>query len=84
MIGPAVGQVIGTMIRGLLVSAPGVPPHVLLHAIAWQTGNMLASTIQADLSTLLSMRKSFKEAFHDGVTKAKIVPPPLPGPPANG
>ena len=72
-------QVIGTMMRGLMVSAPGVPPHVLLNAIAWQTGNLMAGAIQGDLATVLSLRKGFKDAFADGISKSAIATPPMPG-----
>ncbi len=73
-------QVIGTMIRGLLVSAPGIAPHVLLSAIAWECGNLVAGAVQGDLSTILQLRKSFKNSFDDGVAKAQITTPPMPRP----
>jgi hypothetical protein len=73
-----INPIIGTMIRGLIVSAPGVPTHVLLNMIAWTTGNFLASALQADITTLIQMRKGFKDCFDDGIRKAKMVQPPMP------
>jgi hypothetical protein len=77
---PIVRQVVGTVIRGMLVSCPGVPPHVLLNSIAKQTGSLLAGAFTADLATVLSMRKGLKDSFGNGVAKEKIVQPPLPQP----
>ena len=71
-----------------MVACPGVPPQLVLNMIAWQTGNMLAGGFQADLSSTLMVRKGIKEAFADGIAKAKIQPmpnaPPLPPGMMNG
>jgi len=80
-LGGPVRQVVGTVLRGLLVSAPGVAPHVLLNVVAWQTGNLLAGAIQAELTTHFELRKGFKEAFADGIQKSKMSQPaagPMP------
>jgi hypothetical protein len=77
--GPVVRQVIGTVLRGLLVLSPGVPPQVLLAIIAWQTGNLLAGAFQSDLATTLTIRKNIKDGFADGITKTPIAHPPMPG-----
>src|ERR1700682_4469150 len=68
-------QVIGTMMRGLLVSTPGVAPHVVLNAICWQVGHLAAEVIQADLKTTFEIRRSFKASFDAGVGKARVVQP---------
>jgi hypothetical protein len=65
-----------------LVSAPGVPPHLLLNSIARQTGSLLAGAITADLATVLSMRKGFKDAFGNGVAREKVTQPPIPNGPS--
>lgn len=78
MIDPVVRQVVGTVVRGLLVSAPGVPPHVLLNVIARQTGSLLAGALTADLATVLQLRKGFKDAFAAGVQNEKIQQNPIP------
>ena len=72
LLDPAVSQVIGTMVRGLLVSAPGCPPHIILNLIAWKTGHFLADAVKADLSALLMLRKGIKEAFDDGIRKTPM------------
>lgn len=74
-----VRMVVGTTIRGLLVSVPGVPADVLLNAIAWQVGNLLGSSLEGDLAVMLRLRNGFKAAFEDGVNKAKIVSPKMNG-----
>jgi hypothetical protein len=71
-----VRQVVGTVIRGLLVSCPNVPPHVILSVIAFQAGNLIADAIVADLSTQFQLRKGFKEAFADGIKAAQMRQPP--------
>lgn len=72
-------QVVGTMIRGLLVSCPGVPPHVILSVVAWQTGNLIADAMVADLKTQFELRKTFKDSFHDGVKQAPLRQPEVHG-----
>ena len=71
-VAPTVRQVFGTCLRGMLVSAPGVPPQVLLAVVAWQMGNLLATAFNADLATTLTIRKNLKDGFADGITKAPI------------
>jgi hypothetical protein len=70
-----VRQVIGTFMRGLLVSAPGFPPHIVLSVVAWQTGNLMAEAMQADIASAVQLRKMFMDSFSDGVRKAKMVQP---------
>ena len=80
---PVIRQCVGNTLRGLLVSCPGYPPHIIINAIAWQTGNLLAGAFQADLQTAFALRKALNDAFGDGVKKAPIQPPQLgsqPGP----
>lgn len=62
--------VIGTMIRGLQVSAPGIEPAAILHVIAWHTGNLLASAVQGDPLVNAQARNGFRDAFEDGMKKA--------------
>ena len=81
LLDPAVSQVIGTMVRGLLVSAPGCPPHIILNLIAWKTGHFLADAVKADLSALLMLRKGIKEAFDDGIRKTPMHMEASPMPP---
>ena len=79
MIDPVVRQVVGTVVRGLLVSAPGVPPHVLLNVIARQTGSLLAGALTADLATVTAAPEGLgKDAFAAGVQNEKIQQNPIP------
>lgn len=73
-----VRQVVGTMMRGLLVSCPGIQHHVMLSAMSWQMGNLAADAIVADLKVHFELRQMFKKAFDDGVGKAPMRQPPLP------
>ena len=68
-------QVIGVMMRGLLVSAPGIAPHMILTTIAWEMGNLMAEALQADIASTVQLRKLFLDSFADGVRKAPLVQP---------
>lgn len=70
-----IGQTIGTVVRGILVSAPGVDPRELLSAIARTTGNVCASSVAGELPAVLMIRKAMKEAFDEGVNKAPVIQP---------
>ena len=75
-INPPFQQVLGVVLRGLLTSGPpGIPPHVLMNVIAYQTGSLLAHAIQADIATLAGIRRGFIECFSQGVRAAPIVQP---------
>lgn len=80
---PAVRQVMGTVIRGIMVST-NVPPHVLLNCIAWETGNLLAGALNGDVMALIQVRKGINEAFAQGVRTAKMNAGPAPAMPAGG
>jgi hypothetical protein len=70
---PQIYQYLSIAIRGLLVSAPGADPALMMQLIAHATGHVLSCSFQADLSTVLKIRGNLKTAFADGVTKAQIV-----------
>lgn len=67
--------VVDAMIRGVVIQHRNVPPHVVLNAIAWQTGNLLGMVLQGDLRTMFQIRRGMNEAFADGVKKAPLVNP---------
>ena len=75
-ISPQIRAVLGTVFRGLMISVPGVPPHVVLQICCFETGNFAGSALQGDVIELIKLRKSFKDSFDDGLTKAKIVQAP--------
>jgi hypothetical protein len=70
-----VALVVSTMMRGILVGAPGMPVHELLNAIAKVTGKTMSSVLVADLATTIQLRKGFIEAFTVGV---RSIPAQLP------
>jgi hypothetical protein len=72
---PGMRAVCGTMVRGLLVSSPGVNPAILLNLIAFHTGNMLAQSLQGDIATLHTLREGFREAFKEGIKAAPLIKP---------
>lgn len=76
---PGVKQVVGTMMRGLMVSAPGVPPHLLLSVFCWQCGNLCGEALVGDIASMIEIRNTFRESFLDGLQKAKLVQPIRPG-----
>ena len=78
-ISPAVKAVVGTMIRGLMVSFPGVPPHVVLTMLSFETANFIGQALQGDIAMIAGIRKGYKEAFEEGLRKAPIVPPSKSG-----
>lgn len=77
-------HVIGTMVRGVMTGTPGVPPHLVLNAISWMTGHIVASSINADIATLVAVRRGFRECFEDGIKKTKMVQPPMQMPGQGG
>jgi hypothetical protein len=77
-LGPIVRQAFGMMLRGTLVSSPGVHPTMILNIVAWQMGNLLAGSVSSDINTLAIVRKGIQSAFADGIQKAPIVHTPPP------
>lgn len=75
----AVRVVVGVVMRGIVASNQGVPPQGVLSVLAWQVGNQMAEALSGDLSALTILRKSFVDAFADGVAKAKLIRPPAAG-----
>lgn len=73
---PTIKTAIGTTIRGLLISFPGVQPAAVLSMVAYETGNLLAGAVMGDIVAVAQLRKGFKTAFEEGVQKAPIKPLP--------
>ena len=76
---PTMKAAIGVLIRGLMFSFPGAPPHVVLTAACFEVGNFAGQALQGDLSAMINLRKAYTEAFAEGVRKAPIMSPPAPG-----
>lgn len=70
--------IVGTMVRGFLSGAPGVPVPVLLNVLAWHFGHMLGSSVAGDIIPVTQIRKGIREAFLDGLQKAPLNPSTVP------
>src|SRR5271156_3441831 len=79
---PAVSNIINTVIAGLVTLSGGAPPSIVLNMIAWKTGNLLASKVVADIAQQATVRKGFRDAFGDGISKAPMVHPQAVPPPS--
>lgn len=64
--------VVHAMLAGLIHTFPQIPAHAVLTMAAMQTGLFLGTAMTGELGTLLQIRKGFKEAFAEGISK---VPP---------
>jgi len=89
LLAAGIRQVVGTMFRGIMVSAPGVPPHVVMNLIAKESGKIMAEAVNGELAAVLQLRTGFKKMFENGVNSVPSIRP-LPGaqmsvmPPAQG
>lgn len=73
-------QIVGVMIRGILVSCPGITLDVICRSMARVTGSLLADAVRADLALMLRHRSGIKDAFDAGVKSTKIEPMAAPPP----
>ena len=76
---PPMKAAIGTTIRGLLFSFPGVAPHVILTAACFEYATFVGQCLQGDIAQMAQLRKGFRDAFEEGMRKAPIMQPPVPG-----
>ena len=81
-IDPQIRGPLGIMVRGFLVSSPGIPPHLLLELISRNIGKLCAEVIEADIGTVLKARQGFADAFAEGMRQIPTVRPRLQHPPA--
>jgi hypothetical protein len=72
---PLIQPSVHVLVRGLLMSCPGIPPHVVLCSIAFEAGNFMGQVFQGDLATIASLRNSIKAAFDEGMKKAPLIQP---------
>lgn len=75
----ACNLVMGTVVRGVMTGAPGVPPDEVLGTMVFQLGAVLSTSLQGDLVTLLKLRKTLKDSFEKGL--AAVPPKQAPVPP---
>lgn len=72
---PSMRAAMTCTMRGLLTGYPGVPPHVLLSMMCFEAGHFAAQALQGDITTMVNVRKMFRDSFADGVSKAPLVQP---------
>jgi len=72
---PSIKAIAGTIIRGLMVSFPGVPPYAVLTMFSFQTANIIGQALSGDIAMMMQIRKGYREAFEEGLRKAPIVGP---------
>ena len=72
---PIIQSGVQVMIRGLLMSCPGVPPNVIATCIAFEAGHFMGQIFEGDIATIAGIRNSLKTAFQEGVQKAPLIPP---------
>lgn len=78
MLAPQFRQVLGIVMRGIMISTPNVPAHIVLNVLCREMGQLAAESLSADLPTVFKLRQGYKAAFNEGVKAAKIAPvPPL-------
>lgn len=77
-----VQQVMGIMIRGILVSSPGIPPNIVIPAIARACGKMLAMSITGSVEQTVKARGDMKAGFEDGLKQVPIMKMSTAVPPA--
>jgi len=69
----AVSVVIGTVIRGLSVGAPGVDPAALMNLIAWRVGHVMSNSFRVDdIATMTKLRGDMRKAFTDGLNSVPV------------
>ena len=73
-------QIVGTMIRGLMVST-NVPPDVLWRSIMRVEARLIAESLAGDLGPVLGARGAIKAALTDTLKTLPVKPagPPQPG-----
>jgi hypothetical protein len=64
------------MLRGFLVSSPGIPPDALLRSIARMSGDCLSQELMGDLTSILPLRAAMKDEFCKAVDAVKSRPQP--------
>jgi hypothetical protein len=81
---PPIRAALQTVIRGILTGYEGVPAHVLLQVVAFETAYYSGQALQSDIATTLQLRGQFKKAFEDGFKKVPMQAPMMPGAPGRG
>ena len=68
---PTITNGVSIMLRGLVVSFPQIPPHVMLTLICQETAAVCAMALSGgDVIQMIKIRQGFKTAFDEGLKKA--------------
>lgn len=79
-----VGPVLMVTIQGIMHTCPGIPPHEIVNSVCRVVGNTVGRQLAADLTTMISLRKGYKEAFEEGLKMAPIMSQAQPQAPKQG
>jgi hypothetical protein len=71
-------QVFGLMLRGWMVSTPGLDPIESLKAVSRAMGGLLGDALAGEIIPVSTARRGFKEAFEAGMKASPIRPAPQP------
>lgn len=76
MLDAQIKGIIGVMIRGLMISSPGVPPDALLRSVARTTAQLMGDAFAGELVPVMKVRQTIIEAFTTALKKTPIKTPP--------
>jgi hypothetical protein len=69
-----VSIVVSVNVRGILVSAPGVPSGIVMQQIAFATGKILAMLLAGNpLEMTVKARADFRKGFENGMAKVPVL-----------
>ena len=69
-------QALGFMVRGILISAPGLPADAIAKSISRVVGELVGRCVVGDLTAVLTVRRECKDAFSTQLGKMPIMPVP--------
>jgi hypothetical protein len=72
---PIIRPSVQTLVRGLLMSCPGMPPHAVMCVAASEMAHFMGQCFQGDLAQIAAVRNQIKAAFEEGMSKAPLLQP---------
>ena len=71
---PTITNALSVVLRGLVVSFPQIPPHVMLTLICQETAAVSGLALMGgDVMQIIKIRQGFKTAFEEGLKKATTI-----------
>lgn len=71
---PTITNALSVVLRGLVMSFPQIPPHVMLTLICQETAVVSAlALVGGDVFQMIKIRQGFKAAFDEGLKKATAI-----------